>query len=240
MKVWVLHTWHRCLTIRTRRSRFNSGQISPWGQNGRSMLTRRSVKAGHVGIPTKWVLTDKTEHLKGTPEYVPKRRRVWSHVGVVNTSAQNKTDAQTADSPTADPEGIASAVLSLGLRLRAADATNAYGKPLALQPRCTGPRDPAHRVCDCPCPSYGTTGASRNLYLRIMRAARSSACVRRRSCQLCISLQMEVNNSALLCARTSTIPFGAPLAPASKPSSSSSTASRSVAQITRSIPPLPG
>ena len=30
------------------------------------------TRAGHVCIPTKWVLTDKNEHLVGTPGYTPK------------------------------------------------------------------------------------------------------------------------------------------------------------------------
>eukprot|EP00439_Symbiodinium_sp_Y106_P047776 s4578_g6.t1 len=30
------------------------------------------MKAGHVCVPAKWVLTDRNEHLRGTPEYTPK------------------------------------------------------------------------------------------------------------------------------------------------------------------------
>ena len=55
---------------------------------------RELTKAGHVCIPTKWVLTDKTEHLRGTPEYVPKwKARLvacgnFEHIGLKKTSAR--------------------------------------------------------------------------------------------------------------------------------------------------------
>ena len=83
--------------------------------------------------PHKVVLTDKNEHLRGTPEYTPKwKARLvacgnFEHIG-------HEEDIR-ADSPTAEPEGIAiscSWAVSLGPRLKAADITNAYfqGKPL--------------------------------------------------------------------------------------------------------------
>ena len=61
------------------------------------------MKAGHVCIPTKWVLTDKNEQFKGTADYVPKwKARLvacadFEHIG-------NEEDIR-ADSPTAEPEG---------------------------------------------------------------------------------------------------------------------------------------
>ena len=90
------------------------------------------TRAGHICIPTKWVLTDKNEHLSGTPGYTPKwKARL---VGCGNFEQMHGEDIR-ADTPTAEQEGIAlicSWAVSLGLRLKAADITNAYfqGKPL--------------------------------------------------------------------------------------------------------------
>ena len=38
---------------------------------------RDLMKAGHICIPTKWVLTDKNEHLRKTPEYTRKWKASW-------------------------------------------------------------------------------------------------------------------------------------------------------------------
>ncbi|CAE7943739.1 unnamed protein product [Symbiodinium sp. KB8] len=83
-------------------------------------------RAGHICIPTKWVLTDKNEHLSGTPGYTPKGKARLVACG--NFEQMHGEDIR-ADSPTAEQEGIAlicSWAVSLGLRLKAADITNAY------------------------------------------------------------------------------------------------------------------
>ena len=84
--------------------------------------------AGHVCIPTKFVLTDKTEHFVGAPGYTPKWKARLVACG-------NFEQMNGEDIPTAEQEGIAlicSWAVPLGLRLRAADITNAYfhGQPL--------------------------------------------------------------------------------------------------------------
>ena len=84
------------------------------------------TRAGHVCIPTKWVLTDKNEHLSGAPGYTPKWKARLVACG--NFEQMNGEDIR-ADSPSAEQEGIlliCSWAISLGLRRRAADITNAY------------------------------------------------------------------------------------------------------------------
>ena len=91
-----------------------------------------------------------------------------------------------ADSPTAEQEGIAllcSWAVSLGLRLKAADITNAYfqGKPLErllilrVPKHPEGVPDPEIQRAGfmiARVPVYGTTDAGRNLYLRIKECSR--------------------------------------------------------------------
>ena len=91
-----------------------------------------------------------------------------------------------ADSPTAEQEGIAlicSWAVSLGLRLKAADITNAYfqGKPLErllilrVPKHPKGVPDPEIQRTGCMIarvPVYGATDAGRNLYLRIKESSR--------------------------------------------------------------------
>ena len=47
---------------------FNAA-IPIWGKELQNLLDE-----GHKVIPSKWVETDKHEHLKGTPEYSPKMK----------------------------------------------------------------------------------------------------------------------------------------------------------------------
>ncbi|CAE7761867.1 unnamed protein product [Symbiodinium necroappetens] len=61
------------------------------------------TRAGHVCIPTKWVLTDKNEHLSGTPGYTPKWKARLVACG--NFEQMNGEDIR-ADSPSAEQEGI--------------------------------------------------------------------------------------------------------------------------------------
>ncbi|OLP85299.1 hypothetical protein AK812_SmicGene33735 [Symbiodinium microadriaticum] len=61
-------------------------------------------RAGHICIPTKWVLTDKNEHLSGTPGYTPKGKARLVACG--NFEQMHGEDIR-ADSPTAEQEGIA-------------------------------------------------------------------------------------------------------------------------------------
>ena len=105
------------------------------------------TQAGHVCIPTKWVLTDKNEHLSGTPGYTPKWKARLVACG--NFEHMHGEDIR-ADSPTAEQEGIAlicSWAVSLGLRLKAADITNAYfqGKPLERLLILRVPKHPTER-----------------------------------------------------------------------------------------------
>ena len=121
------------------------------------------TRAGHRCIPTKWVLTDKNEHLSGTPGYTPKWKAPLVACG--NVEQMHGEDIR-ADSPTAEQEGtalICSWAVSLGLRLKAADITNAYfqGKPLERLLILKVPKHPtasqgssrpgntAYRVHDC-------------------------------------------------------------------------------------------
>ena len=90
------------------------------------------------------------------------------------------------DSPTAEPEGIAiicSWAVSLGLRLKAADITNAcfQGKPLErllilkVPNHPKGVPDPEIQRAGymiARVPVYGTTDAGRNLYLRIKESCK--------------------------------------------------------------------
>ena len=141
------------------------------------------TQAGHICIPTKWVLTDKNEHLSGTPGYTPKWKARLVACG--NFEQMNGEDIR-ADSPTAEQEGIAllcSWAVSLGLRLKAADITNAYfqGKPLErllilrVPKHPKGVPDPEIQRAGfmiARVPVYGTTDAGRNLYLRIKECSR--------------------------------------------------------------------
>ena len=141
------------------------------------------TQAGHVCIPTKWVLTDKNEHLSGTPGYTPKWKARLVACG--NFEHMHGEDIR-ADSPTAEQEGIAlicSWAVSLGLRLKAADITNAYfqGKPLErllilrVPKHPKGVPDPEIQRAGfmiARVPVYGTTDAGRNLYLRIKESSR--------------------------------------------------------------------
>ena len=91
------------------------------------------LRQGHICVPTKWVLTDRHEHLKGTPGYRPKYKARLVACG--NFEHISTGEDIRADSPTAEPEALAficSWASSLGLRVKAADITNAYfrGKPL--------------------------------------------------------------------------------------------------------------
>ena len=141
------------------------------------------TQAGHVCIPTKWVLTDKNEHLSGTPGYTPKWKARLVACG--NFEHMHGEDIR-ADSPTAEQEGVAlicSWAVSLGLRLKAADITNAYfqGKPLErllilrVPKHPKGVPDPEIQRAGfmiARVPVYGTTDAGRNLYLRIKESSR--------------------------------------------------------------------
>ncbi|CAE7256176.1 AGM1 [Symbiodinium natans] len=85
------------------------------------------LSQGHICVPTKWVLTDKHEHLKGTPGYRPKYKARLVACG--NFEHISTGEDIRADSPTAEPEALAficSWASSLGLRIKAADITNAY------------------------------------------------------------------------------------------------------------------
>ena len=141
------------------------------------------TQAGHVCIPTKWVLTDKNEHLSGTPGYTPKWKARLVACG--NFEQMHGEDVR-ADSPTAEQEGIAlicSWAVSLGLRLKAAGLADGYfqGKPLERLLILRVPKRPK-RVPDpeiqrtgfmiARVPVYGTTDAARNLYLRIKESSR--------------------------------------------------------------------
>ena len=141
------------------------------------------TQAGHVCIPAKWVLTDKNEHLSGTPGYTPKWKARLVACG--NFGHMHGEDI-LADSPTAEQEGIAlicSWAVSLGLRLKAADITNAcfQGKPLErllilrVPNHPKGVPDPEIQRAGfmiARVPVYGTTDAGRNLYLRIKECSR--------------------------------------------------------------------
>ena len=63
------------------------------------------MKAGHVCVPAKWVLTDRNEHLRGTPEYTPKWKARLVACG--NFEHIGHEENIRADSPTAEPEGAA-------------------------------------------------------------------------------------------------------------------------------------
>ena len=132
------------------------------------------TQAGHVCIPTKWVLTDRNEHLSGTPGYTPKWKARLVACG--NFEQMHGEDIR-ADSPTAEQEGIAlicSWAVSLGLRLKAADITNAYfqGKPLErllilrVPKHPKGVPDPEIQHAGfmiARVPVYGTTDAGRKI-----------------------------------------------------------------------------
>ena len=123
------------------------------------------------------ILTDKNEHLQGTPSYVPKYKARLVACG--NFEHLNEGDDVRGDSPTADPESIAllcSWASSCGLRLYAGDITNAYfqGKPLERLLLLRAPKYPKGvpdpEVSEAGgmlarVPVYGTIDAGRNLYL---------------------------------------------------------------------------
>ena len=116
-----------------------------------------------------------------------------------------------ADSPTAEQEGIAlicSWAVSLGLRIRAADITNAYfeGKPLErllILPVPKRPRGVPDREMQeagymiARVPVYGTTEAGRNLYLRTAESSREFGL---RESQILSALYFLTDDSRSLCA----------------------------------------
>ena len=90
-------------------------------------------RQGHRPVPTKLVLTDKHEHLVGTPSYQPKYKARLVSCGIFESFAEG--DCVRSDSPTAEPEGISilcSYAAPRKLRLKSAGMTNAYfqGRPL--------------------------------------------------------------------------------------------------------------
>ena len=68
--------------------------IPIWGEQLESLLNE-----GHRAIPSKWVETDKNEHLKGTPEYSPKMKaRLVICGNFEDVSREERCDAPAADS----------------------------------------------------------------------------------------------------------------------------------------------
>eukprot|EP00435_Cladocopium_sp_Y103_P049354 s1856_g14.t2 len=105
---------------------FNAA-IPIWGQELQNLLDE-----GHKVIPSKWVETDKNEHLKGTDQYVPKMKARLVICG--NFEDVSREDVR-CDAPTADAEShclLASWAASGCLRLKGSDITNAsfQAKPL--------------------------------------------------------------------------------------------------------------
>ena len=151
---------------------FNAA-IPIWGQELQNLLDE-----GHKVIPSKWVETDKHEHLKGTPEYSPKMKARLVICG--NFEDVSREDVR-CDAPTADAEShslLASWAASESLRLKGSDVTNAYfqAKPLTrllLMRQPTGglgdPDVPAEACLLCRVPIYGSidAGSGRGFYLRM-------------------------------------------------------------------------
>ena len=142
-----------------------------WGKELQNLLDE-----GHKVIPSKWVETDKHEHLKGTPEYSPKMRARLVICG--NCEDVSREDVR-CDAPTADDEShclLASWAASERLRLKGSDVTNAYfqAKPLTrllLMRQPTGglgdPDVPAEACLLCRAPIYGSIDTGRGFYLRM-------------------------------------------------------------------------
>ncbi|CAE7249187.1 RE2 [Symbiodinium natans] len=167
------------------------------------------LSQGHICVPTKWVLTDKHEHLKGTPGYRPKYKARLVACG--NFEHISTGEDIRADSPTAEPEALAficSWASSLGLRIKAADITNAYfqGKPLERLLILKAPSNPkgvpdkeiqesGYMIARVPV--YGTTDAGRNLYLRIVEETK---CIGLKSSQIMSALYYAHDTSGRLCA----------------------------------------
>ena len=149
---------------------FNAA-IPIWGKELQNLLDE-----GHKVIPSKWVETDKHEHLKGTPEYSPKMKARLVICG--NFEDVSREDVR-CDAPTADAEShclLASWAASERLRLKGSDVTNAYfqAKPLTrllLMRQPTGglgdPDVPAEACLLCRVPIYGSIDAGRGFYLRM-------------------------------------------------------------------------
>ena len=145
--------------------------IPMWGKELQNLLDE-----GHKVIPSKWVETDKHEHLKGTPEYSPKMRARLVICG--NCEDVSREDVR-CDAPTADDEShclLASWAASERLRLKGSDVTNAYfqAKPLTrllLMRQPTGglgdPDVPAEACLLCRAPIYGSIDTGRGFYLRM-------------------------------------------------------------------------
>ena len=167
------------------------------------------LSQGHICVPTKWVLTDKHEHLKGTPGYRPKYKARLVACG--NFEHISTGEDIRADSPTAESEALAficSWASSLGLRIKAADITNAYfqGKPLERLLILKAPSNPkgvpdkeiqesGYMIARVPV--YGTTDAGRNLYLRIVEETK---CIGLKSSQIMSALYYAHDTSGRLCA----------------------------------------
>ncbi|CAE7246083.1 RE2 [Symbiodinium natans] len=167
------------------------------------------LSQGHICVPTKWVLTDKHEHLKGTPGYRPKYKARLVACG--NFEHISTGEDIRADSPTAEPEALAficSWASSLGLRIKAADITNAYfqGKPLERLLILKAPSNPkgvpdkeiqesGYMIARVPV--YGTTDAGRNFYLRIVEETK---CIGLKSSQIMSALYYARDTSGRLCA----------------------------------------
>ncbi|CAL1129119.1 unnamed protein product [Cladocopium goreaui] len=149
---------------------FNAA-IPIWGKELQNLLDE-----GHKVIPSKWVETDKHEHLKGAPEYSPKMKARLVICG--NFEDVSREDVR-CDAPTADAEShclLASWAASEKLRLKGSDVTNAYfqAKPLTrllLMRQPTGglgdPDVPAEACLLCRVPIYGSIDAGRGFYLRM-------------------------------------------------------------------------
>ena len=149
---------------------FNAA-IPIWGKELQNLLDE-----GHKVIPSKWVETDKHEHLKGTPEYSPKMKARLVICG--NFEDVSREDVR-CDAPTADAEShclLASWVASEKLSLKGSDVTNAYfqANPLTrllLMRQPTGglgdPDVPAEACLLCRVPIYGSIDAGRGFYLRM-------------------------------------------------------------------------
>ena len=158
--------------------------------------------AGHVCIPTKFVLTDKIEHLVGAPGYTPKWKARLVACG-------NFEQMNGEDIPTAEQEGIAlicSWAVPLGLRLRAADVTNAYfqGQPLERllilrvpkHPKRGDPEVQEAGFMMARVPVYGTTDTGRNLYLRTKVSSREFGL---RASQILSARYFLVDDTSTLC-----------------------------------------
>ena len=142
-----------------------------WGAQLESLLSE-----GHRPLPSKWVETDKNEHLKGTPEYSPKMK---ARLVICGNFEDVSRDEVRCDAPTADAEAhclLASWAASEGLRLKGSDVTNAYfqAKPLTrllLMRQPAGglgdPDVPAEACLLCRVPIYGSIDAGRGFYLRM-------------------------------------------------------------------------